>query len=192
MSLKNHIAAKCLTASRNLNKLRRLRKYLTVESCTSVVMGLVISHLDYCNAVFIGLPSSTLLPLQSIQNQAAKLILRVRKYDSARDCLKRLHWLPIEQRVKFKVLCLVYKSLNKQAPEYLQNMFVTRISPYSIRSITSNTLFVPKTLTKTFGSRAFSVIGAKLWNELPIHVQDKQSFIAFKKALKTVLFNEAF
>ena len=193
MTLKKHIEEKCKTASRNLNMLRQIRKFLTVEACKSVVQGLVISHLDYCNAVFIGLPASTLLPLQSIQNQAAKLVLSKKKYDSATSCLQTLHWLPIEQRVKFKVLCLVYKSLHQEAPAYLQDLFKYRTSVYTTRSVSAGDLDPPRTYTKTFGrSRAFSCIGVKLWNELPMAIKTVPNIINFKKSLKTELFKQAF
>ena len=72
MSLKSHIAEKCGIASGNLNKIRRLHRFLDQESCKSVVLGLVISHIDYCNATLLGIPTSTLLALQSILNQAAQ------------------------------------------------------------------------------------------------------------------------
>ena len=120
-----------------------------------------------------------------------KKVIR-RKYDSATSCLHTLHWLPVEQRVEFKVLCLVYKALHSEAPEYLQEMFNTRTSAYTTRSISAHALYVPRTHTKSFGSRAFSHIGAKLWNELPINIQNAPSFIQFKKELKTYLFQDAF
>ena len=192
MSLKKHINSKIRAASYNLNKIRQIRKCLTVDSCKSVVLGLVISHIDYCNALLLGLPCSSLLPLQSIQNQAAKLILFKKKYDSAKECLRSLHWLPIEQRIKFKVLCLVYECINKQAPDYLSNLFSRRTSTYNIRSISSYTLHVSSTRTKRCGNRAFSVAGARLWNGLPLEIQGRPSFPSFKSSLKPFLFREAF
>ena len=192
MSLKSHITNRVRIASCNLNRIRRIRKFLNYESCKSVILGLVISHLDYCNALLLGLPSTSLLPLQSIQNQAAKLILNKRKYDSASECMRSLHWLPIAQRIKFKAICLVFKCIHKQAPDYLCAMLNMRVTSYNIRSVSSNTLYVPTTRTKRFGDRAFSVFGPKLWNELPPHLRDESTFSSFKRSLKTHLFREVF
>ena len=104
MTLKKHIGEKGKTASHNLNMLRQTRKFMTVEGCKWVVQGFVVSRLDYCNAVFIGLPATTLLPLQSFQKQAAKLVL-CKKYDSAKSCFQTLPWLSTKQHIQFN--CVV-------------------------------------------------------------------------------------
>ena len=60
--------------------------------------------------MFYNLPQSQICRLQRLQNAAARLILRKRKFDSARECLKELHWLPVHRRVEFKIALFVYKS----------------------------------------------------------------------------------
>ena len=167
LSLIPYIREKCRVASFNLNKIRRIRKFLTIEACKSLIIALILSHLDYCNAILIGLPSKAIIPLQSIQNQSAKLILNKRKYDSSKDCLKFLHWLPVKQRIEFKVLCLVFKSLNKQAPSYFSENFKICQSNYAIRSLKNNTILKEPKCKTNFGNRAFTIAGAKLWNTLP-------------------------
>ena len=191
LNMQLHIKEKCLVASRNLNMIRRIRKHLTTESCRLLVQSLVISHLDYCNAVFAGLPTSSLLPMQSIQNQAAKVVLQKRKFDSASSCLKELHWLPIVKRIQFKVLCLVYKCIHNHAPAYLKQLIQFRKSTYNTRSSCNPPLSLPRTHT-SFGSRAFCSIGPKLWNDLPDSVKSNSSFTSFKRNLKTHLFKLAF
>lgn len=64
------------------------------------------SILDYGNALLCDLPNKTLKQLLRIQNWAVKLVLGRKKYDSSRGALKKLHWLPIEWRVNFKICCL--------------------------------------------------------------------------------------
>ena len=54
---------------------------------------------------------------------AAKFVLGRTKYNSATQCLKTLHWLPIRLRIEYKILVMVYKCLQKQAPGYLVNLF---------------------------------------------------------------------
>ena len=58
-----------------LQKLKAICDTLTEETCKTLVMGLVISHLDYANAVLVGLPETDIHKLQCVQNMAAKLIL---------------------------------------------------------------------------------------------------------------------
>ena len=79
----------------------------------------VLLHIDYGNSILVNLPKSTLKPLQSIQNYAAKIICKKQKYDSSTECLSRLHWLPIHYRCIYRLMTIVYKALNENEPQYL-------------------------------------------------------------------------
>jgi hypothetical protein len=112
LTLKEHISSKCGLAMANIRKIRSIRNYLSVEVCNQIVVALVISHLDYANALYYGLPRCKLVKLQRMQNVAAKLVLGRRRMDSSRQSLADLHWLPIEYRIRYKICLLVYKCLN--------------------------------------------------------------------------------
>ena len=88
----------------------------------TLALGLVISHLDYCNAILADLPDTDISCLQRIQNICAKTVLGQNKYESSTRCLLKLHWLPIQKRIKHKVLTFVHKPLNDQAPEYIRSL----------------------------------------------------------------------
>jgi hypothetical protein len=193
LTLKTHIQNKCTTASKMLNMIRKIRRCLTFDACRSLVQSLVIVHIDYCNSIYYGLPDSTMQPLQSIQNQAAKLVLQRSKYDSAKACLRELHWLPVKEHVEFKVLTIVFKSLNGQGPNYFKDFFQTMQTGYSLRSTESSkiNLKVPKTRTK-FGDRTIMSAGPRLWNSLPQHIKQCQDLMTFRKSLKTRLFTRTF
>ena len=122
VSFKSHVSKKCRLAMLNLQRLQLIRSCLTVDACKTLVQGLVISHLDYANAVFAELPECELKMLQRVQNIAAKLIPRKKKYDSASACRKELHWLPLTARIDFKIILLVFKCLTNKAPAYLQSL----------------------------------------------------------------------
>ncbi len=57
-----------------LHNIRKIRPFLTEHAAQLLVQALVISRLDYCNALLAGLPSNTIKPLQMIQNAAARLV----------------------------------------------------------------------------------------------------------------------
>ena len=122
LNFKIHIANQCQITMWNLQKLKAICNILTEETCKTLVIGLVISHLDYANAILVGLPETDIHKLQWVQNMTAKLILNKDKHDSVNDCFIRLHWLPIRTRIHFKILTLTYKCLNGQTPEYLCNL----------------------------------------------------------------------
>ena len=75
-----------------------------VDTTHTLVRGLVTSHLDYCNVIFSGLPEYLLNLLQKVKNVAAKLVLGMKKPDSATAALTRLHWLPVRARIDFKII----------------------------------------------------------------------------------------
>ena len=123
VTLKEHIKMKSAKAAYNLHMVHELRNVLSEHTTKSLVYAIVASHMDYCNSVMAGLPMETLKPMQKIQNLAAKLVCRRNRWDSAMEALKQLHWLNIEDRIWFKVLCMVYRCVNKQGPQFLNEMF---------------------------------------------------------------------
>ena len=80
---------------------------------------MVTLHLDSANALYYGLPESSIKKLQGVQNIAAKVILGKTKSESSNDCLMALHWLPVQERIEFRILTLVFKYIISEAPTYL-------------------------------------------------------------------------
>ena len=97
----------------------RIGKYVSQESLKKLVHALVLSRLDYANSLLYGATRSDLDKVQRTMNSAARLTTGIKKYELISDALRNLDWLPIECRVKFKILLMVYKSLNGLAPDYL-------------------------------------------------------------------------
>ena len=192
LSFKHHVMKKCQVAMWNFLRIRSIRKYLTKEACETLVIGVVMSHLDYSNSLLIGVPKCTIKPMQRIQNMCAKLILERSKYDSSICALKELHWLPIYKRIEFKILCLVHKSLIGEAPDYLSEMFkpIRRTSTVITRSAEENLLEIPFTERATFACRSIGVQGPKLWNKLPTNIREVKNHDNFKKVLKTHFFHK--
>jgi len=79
----------------------------------------VSSRLDYCNAILHGLPEKLTRRLQSVQNAAARMITSARRRDHITPILRQLHWLPVRQRVDFKIAVSVFQCLTCHAPAYL-------------------------------------------------------------------------
>ena len=156
----------------------------------------VISKLDTNNSLLAGYPDCLTKKLQSVQNAAAKLIYRRNRSDRAEPPLKDLHWLPVNYRIEFKVLLLVYKCLKtkRKEPEYLKELLKEYTTSHSqiLRSTNADFLVEPRTRLTTFGDRAFSVIAPKLWNSLPSETKNASSVHSFKKSLKTYFFRLAY
>ena len=192
LTFKKHITKKCQIAAYSLHKIRCVRKYLTEDACHILVRGLVISHLDYANAILVNLPKCDINKMQRIQNMAAKVIKGKGRYDSSTETLKSLHWLPIHLRIHHKILCTVFKCMQGNAPLYLQELLVMDDMPRNMRLRSDNVvkkLKIPRTQRKTFASRSFSVVGPTMWNALPNDLKAVESLDVFKNKLKTHLYS---
>ena len=123
--------------------------------------------------------------------------MRKGKFDPISDEIRdHLHWLPIPQRVQFKLGLLVYKCLRGGAPPYLAEMLVQNSDVPALRSLRSTArgcLVIPRTKTVTIGPRSFATAGPTFWNSLPAHLRDDSiSLPCFKSSLKAYLFKQAY
>ena len=183
-----HVSNVVRSSYAHLSKIARIRRYLTAEAAKN----LVISRLDYCNVILYGISGTLLAKLQRLQNHAARVITGTRKYDHITPVLKSLHWLPVEQRIVFKIMLLTFKSLHGLAPSYLSELLHSYKPSRTLRSNSQNLLVVPNFRLDSFGGRAFSNVSPRLWNNLPQRVRDCATLSAFKRSLKTHLFIQAY
>lgn len=150
----------------------------------------MLSRLDYCNAVLANLPASTVASMQRVLRAAARLVLDLQPRDHVTSALRDLHWLPIAQRVEYKLCLLVHKAKVGHAPAYLSDILTAIAdvpSKASLRSSSSHNYVVPRTNLK-LADRAFSVAGPNAWNKLPADIKATYSTAAFTKKLKTHFF----
>ena len=78
LEMKKFIATKARNAYLNIKKINKIKKFLTEDETKMLMYSNVLSHLDYGNSILVNLPKSTVKPLQSIQNYAAKIICKSR------------------------------------------------------------------------------------------------------------------
>jgi len=110
--------------------------------------------------------------------------------DHITPLLRQLHWLPIRQRVTFKLACLVYLSLSGNTPMYLADdiHLLSESDRRQLRSSSARTCIVPRT-HNSYGDRSFAATGPRLWNSLPSHLRYSDiGYNDFKRQLKTFLF----
>ncbi len=192
LNLSTHISATCKSAFYQLHCLSRIKRYLTVEALKTAVHALISSKLDYCNSLLAGLPKGEIKRLQHVMNSAARLITGTKKAEHITPVLIDLHWLPVEKRIEFKLLCLAYKALHGLAPRYLSDLLTPYVPVRALRSMDQDLVSIPQTRTKKFGQRTFAYVASKLYNELPLSIRQAPSFNSFKTDLKTTLFRRAY
>ena len=195
MTMRNQISSLSRSVSFHLRNISRIRRFLDNDSCNDIIRSLIISRLDYGNALLMGANITDIARLQTLQNWAAKLIYRANKMDHVSPILQKLHWLPIKDRIIFKVMLYVFKCLAGSGPLYLSSCLeLYNPTRKGLRSASDSTrLNVPTIRNWTLKSAAdktFTYNAPSIWNKLPSSVRNTQSVSIFKKGLKTHLFSQ--
>ena len=128
-----------------------------------------------------------------MQNAAAKVITGNKKHDLVTPVLYDLHWLPIEQRIVFKLLLTCYKALNDVGPLYIKDLLPLAKDKGKGLHISKDPLLLedPRTHRVTYGDRSFSAAGPRQQNNLPHSIRQSTTVNSFISALKTRLFKIA-
>ena len=187
LSFEKQIDAVCRSAHYHIRDIRRIRRIVPASALVSLANALVSSRLDYCNSLYSGLPNSSLLRLQSVQNSLARRGTRTAKFDHITLVLKQLHWLPIKQQIDFKLGSMIYKVLQSNQPSYLRSLITIQEHQYATRSSDTLTLKVPHTRT-ILGCRDFSVAGPRFWNSLPVSMRSADSLMIFRSRDSKLIF----
>ena len=103
-------------------------------------------------------------------NAAARVLTKTKKADHITPVLRSLHWLPVCQRIEFKILLIVYKPLNGLQPKHISDLLVCYEPTRALRSSEATLLTVPRVQTK-HGEAAVSFNAPQIWNKLSEHVR---------------------
>ncbi len=188
LTFKEHIAKTARSCRFALYNIRKIRPFLTEHAAQLLVQALVVSRLDYCNALLAGLPSNAIKPLQMIQNAAARLVFNEPKRTHVTPLFISLHWLPVAARIKFQTLMPSYRTTTGSAPSYFHSLLQIYIPSRSLRSASERRLVVPSQRGSKSLSRTFSFTIPGWWNNLPTPIRIAGSLSIFKQQLKTHLF----
>ena len=100
-----------------------------------------------------------------------------------------LHWLPVEQRIEYKLSSLCFKITSHQAPIYLSELVHLYTPSRQLRSSTDIRVSrIRPFRTKSCGQSSLSYQAPVIWNQLPVSVRHSTSLGSFKSSLKTFLF----
>ncbi len=142
LNFSDYIAKTARSCRFALYNIRKIRPFLLEHATQLLVQALVLSRLDYCNALLAGLPANSIKPLQLIQNAAARLIFNEPKRTHVTPLFINLHWLPIAARIKKKALMFAYKTTSGSARLYLNSVLQTYVPSRSLRSASERCFIV--------------------------------------------------
>jgi len=146
--------------------LRHVRSLLSDDLTQTVACSIVASRLDYSNAMLYGAPATTFDVLQRAQNNLARVVCQRGARTNAKPLLRSLHWLPVKQRVTYKMATLTFKVLSSSMPTYLHDLIRPAVPVRPLRSSDAPLLSTARTRTE-FARWAFSVAAPHTWNSLP-------------------------
>ena len=191
LTMEAHVNSVCGSSFFHLHNISSIRRMLDMKTVI-IVQALGISRLDYCNSLLCGRPTILIKRLQRVQNAAVRVIAKAGRRDHISPILFKLHWLPVEFRIKYKILLITYRALHCLAPNYITELLVPYTPPRTLRSSTEQLLVVQKYRLKNFGARSFETAAPALWNSLESQIRLQKTLTSFRRSLKTNLFRQAF
>ncbi len=174
-----HIDKTSKSICRNIALLRRIRKYLPLQPRITFYKRYIQPDIDYCNTVWHQSPHVNRIHI--LQKMVLRLIMNIHNLTHSAPLFHQCGVMPIQNRVQFRPVTTVYKSLNGLTPDYMKNMFgkVSNITTRSTRLSTNNSTYIPKH-NLCVSRRVVRYSGATLYNTLDLSTQSSSSLSSFK------------
>ena len=183
----DHINKVCKSVSSKLFMLKRLRKILPISALEKVYFTCIQPTLEYAYTIWGNCTVNLKGKIQRLQNLAARIILNNFDYVNftGTDLVDKLGWLKSEDRYKYLISVLMFKSFNDLVPYYMSDTITLDkdIMTYKTRSDHNMHAHVPKFRTKNL-QKAFCVSGPQVWNSLPIEIRTITNLDHFKTKCK--------
>ena len=204
LNMQKHIGTVRKKAFWQIMNLGRIRQTLTVELRFMLVKTLVLSKIDYHNALYINLPEYSIKKLQGVINASVRFIYGIGRREHIRPYLIKAHILPVRMRIDFKICLLAHKFIHAKVPDYITELLHMHIPTRNpIRNnnevimldkpprITEDTFMLafPPFHRSNLAERRFSHYSPKCWNILPYYIRSCRNTDTFKTKLKTHYFN---
>jgi len=168
----------CSSSYFHIRALCHIRPLLDPETPKTIACAIVGSRLNYVNSILTSISSHNIHRLQCVKNSLARVVTH--STSNTTSALNSLHWLPMQQRINFK---LATHSCPTFIPQYLSSLLHPYMLSRQLRSASFNLL------SQLCINIALASHGPSLWNSLPHHLTSTDSYTVFKSILKTQLFS---
>ena len=181
LDFSKHIEAICKQASQKTSAILRIRNYISIDKASKLVHAFILSRFFYCPLIwmFCNRKCSELI------NKTHKRALRTLLFDfnlTFDELLKKTGQLSIHCRHLQFLLIEVFKSLNKENPKFMWDIFQIKTSKYNLRAVNTLKLETPK--TNKYGLNSIVFRGSLLWNYIPNELKKSLSLSDFKSKVK--------
>ena len=185
LSWRAHVTEICKKVHYSFHSLKRLQKFLPLNTKITLAQTLLLPLIDYADVCFLDASEGLVDKLERLQNLCIRFIYGLRKYDHVSHFRAELKWLSIRQRRSSHILSFLFNILkNLSSPPYLRERFMFLFSrDRDCRSITSLLLKTPSH-SSSFYDKSFSVQAVRLWNALPPDIRATSTIGSFKRRIK--------
>jgi hypothetical protein len=178
-----HVENLIKKVSSAVGALKRVRPFITTTTAIQIYKTLILPHFDYCCTVWGSLSQQLSDQLQKLQNRAARVITKSSYESRSIELLNDLGWDKLMNRRCKRKATLMFKTMNKLVPKYIQNLFTQKSNPkYHLRN-QEYMLSLPKPRTE-YLKNSFSYSGAKLWNGLSSTAKEAKTLAQFRKVIQ--------
>ena len=180
LTFNSQVSATISSCFAMIRRISKVKHFLPRDLVRNLIISLVINRIDMCNSLYYGINLNLIAKLQSLQNSAARISYGRSRREGVSDIFQELHWLPVKDRVYFKIILHVHNCIHGTAPVYLQDLIVVSRPDNFL-------LALPHVHTK-YGTRAFAFCGPKLWNALSTKICLIVGHEPIKRQLKHMFF----
>jgi len=172
----------CKKASRQLNILKRIGKYMNRLGRLTSYYSFILSNFNYCPVIWHYCSEKKSIKMEKIQERALRFIYE--DYDSSYEDLLQKSKLPSLKIRRIRTIAIeTFKIIHRKSPQYLHDLIDIKARSYNFRS--KNTAAVPRVRTTRYGLKSFRYNAAQIWNELPNHCRQESSFDQFRNIIQT-------
>ena len=182
-----HISHIVTKVSRHIHLLRRLSKFLPTSGLKLFYNAYILPTFQYCDTVWVGCSSTQANQLERLQNQAGRIILKRRCFDSATKVRQDLLWPTLKSQQKLHLAQLMFKCTNGLAPPYLTEMLKLSTDVHQYHTRFSNNGYILPAVKSELGKKSFCYAGPCTWNSLSQEARGAQNLTIFNGACKSIL-----
>ena len=185
----NHIDMVCKNVSYKLFTLRKIKKFLPLQTRKLYYNAYILPSINYCLTIWGNTSKLGMERIFKLQKRAARIILDASSDSTSKPLFEKLGWLTIYELVDLHKYILLFKIVRGLAPNYLSELFEFQSSTsYQLRSESNHDLRLPKFNTQLFKS-SLQYSGVSLWNKLPQHIRLSQTQHIFKNNVKKYIIS---
>lgn len=176
----------------------QLRRITSLKHCVSfnqlelLVHSFITSRVDFCSSLFYGSTSDSLKGLKSVLSSSARVLTGANRRCMITPIFIKLHWLPLEARILYKLATFGFKITQQQTPKYLLSHIYLNIPIRSTRSasapVLSSLSFKSTSRLVKYGDRSCFFSICEVFNSLPAEIRGSLNLNIFKQHLKKYLF----